>query len=193
MKCVYRCVAIMSIFLTMSSTFSIADDDAPIDPGKPIEFTEVVNVEGAQKDKLYSAALAWFGGTFKKAQNVIDVQDKEAGRIIGKASFPYNPVVFIGSAGIVGKVNYTVTIEVKDNKYRYRIDGFTHAGRYEGFGSFGLLTTASECPIEVRGPSPSGRRETWADLKQKAKREAEILIPTLKESMLRPTSKTDDW
>ena len=87
------------------------DDDAPKIPSKPIEYSEVVKVEGFTKDKLYSSALAWFGRTFRQAQKVIDVQDKEAGRIIGKGSFQYEPSSFIASAAIRGwgRTNSRVT------------------------------------------------------------------------------------
>lgn len=165
---------------------------------KPLEFSEVVAAEGMTKDQLYSTALSWFGGAFRSAKTVFDVQDREAGRIIGKALFQYEPTVFMASARIRGVVRYSVTIEVKDGRYRYIIGNFVHEGTPGPGGpplSFQLLTTASNFPYSfgsLDGPSSSGAQETWDHLKSVAKSEANQLIASLKPRMATAT-KTDSW
>ncbi|MCY2955669.1 MAG: DUF4468 domain-containing protein [Planctomycetota bacterium] len=54
----------------------------PIDSiaGK-ITYTEVVKVDSATKDQLYSRALEWFANTFKSAKNAIDLSDRGSGFI----------------------------------------------------------------------------------------------------------------
>jgi hypothetical protein len=169
---------------------------APSPESAAFEFSEVVPVEGAMKDQLYSAGLAWFGDAFRSAKAVLDVQDKDAGRLVGKPSFAYTPKVFVGSARIKGAMRYTVTVEVKEGKYRYTIDGFTH-NRTPGPGgapsSFGLLTTAAKCPYPVEGPTAGGRQETWEHLKALSKAEAETLIASLKKRMPDAGKKGKDW
>ena len=166
---------------------------------KPIEYVEVVIADGLTKDQLYSAALAWFGETFRSAKNVIEVQDREAGRIIAKPLFQYEPTIFMASARIRGVVRYNVTVEEKDGRYRYTIDGFVHEGSRCDIGSplsFGLLTTEKECPVSFGwgdGPSSSGKQETWEHLKSCAKNESDKLIASLKSRMARPATKTDNW
>jgi hypothetical protein len=153
---------------------------------RPIEYIEVIQADGLKKDQLYSAALAWFSETFRSAKNVFDVQDREAGRIVGKPLFQYEPTVFIGSARIRGVVRYSVTVEVKDGRYRYNIGSFVHdgtPGQYGGPASFGLLTTAIKCPYSIDGPTSSGAQETWEDLSLRARIEADHLISSLKSHM----------
>jgi hypothetical protein len=169
-------------------------EDAPPE-SKPLAFSEVV-VEGATKDQLYSAALGWFGDTFGRAKTVLDVQDKERGRLVAKPSFAYAPKALVGSARIKGTVKYAVTVEVKDGKYRYTIDGFTHEGT-PGQGapsSFGLLTTDAKCPYSVEGvPSAAGKQETWEHLKSLAKTQADTLTASLKKRIADATKEGKDW
>jgi hypothetical protein len=162
---------------------------------KPLTFYEVVAAEGATKNQLYSAALAWFGDTFGRAKTVLDVQDKERGRLVAKPSFAYAPKALVGSTRIKGTVKYAVTAEVKDGKYRYTIDGFTHEGTLGqgGPSSFGLLTTDAKCPYPVEGPTSAGKQETWEDLKSLAKTQADALSASLKKRMADATKAKNDW
>ena len=162
---------------------------------KPLTFYEVVAAEGATKNQLYSAALAWFGDAFGRAKTVLDVQDKERGRLVARPSFAYAPKALVGSARIKGTVKYAVTVEVKDGKYRYTIDGFTHEGTLGqgGPSSFGLLTTDTKCPYPVEGPTSAGKQETWEDLKSLAKTQADTLSASLKKRMADATKAKNDW
>jgi hypothetical protein len=163
---------------------------------RPIEYIEVVQADGLKKDQLYSAALAWFSETFRSAKKVFDVQDREAGRIVGKPLFQYESTVFIGSARIRGVVRYSVTVEVKDGRYRYNIGNFIHEGTpgpYGGPASFGLLTTAIKCPRSIDGPTSSGAQETWEDLLLHARIEADHLIRSLKSHMEKTKNTSDNW
>lgn len=96
----------------------------PIDSStKAISYNEVVPLQGITKDQLYVRAREWFAQTFKSAQAVIQMDDKEAGKIIGKGSakgsFYYLLTLFSFS------LNYTVSITLKDGRYRYEITDFT--------------------------------------------------------------------
>ena len=169
-------------------------EDAP--PGsKPLAFSEVVAAEGATKDQLYNAALAWFGDGFGSAKTVLGGQDKQRGRLVAKPTFVYVPKVSVGNARIKGTVTYAVTVEVKDGRYRYTIDGFTHEGT-PGQGapsSFGLLTTDAKCPYPVEGPTSAGKQETWEQLKSLAKTQADTLTASLKRRMADSTKAANDW
>ena len=57
------------------------------------------------KNELFSNALEWFANSFKSGKDVLQVSDKESGKIIGKGYFNTSPI--------------QITIVVKDNKYRY--------------------------------------------------------------------------
>ena len=85
-----------------------------------INYTEVVKVDSTiKKDELYVNAKAWFVGTYKSANDVLQMQDKEAGVLIGKGIFEIPYKLFVGSTRV--SVNHTIKVYVKDGKYKYEI------------------------------------------------------------------------
>ncbi len=82
-------------------------------------YHETIAVPGKSKDELYAAAKEWFVYAYKSANNVIQLDDPANGKLIGKGTFT---VPYLGELQVV---RHTVTIEVKDGKYRYFIDQFS--------------------------------------------------------------------
>jgi hypothetical protein len=158
-----------------------------------MQFQDVVRVEGASKDQLYSAALAWFGQTFVSGKEVLQIQDRDGGTLVGRPLFKYEPVALVASNGIRGVVRYTITLEFKDDRYRYALSSFTHEGNPLNPGgqfSFGVITSDKQCPRKVFGPSPSVREKTWQDLQAKTQSEAENIVASLK-TKLNAAAKSD--
>jgi len=91
---------------------SILCDIVPLKDGKAF-YSNVVNVENTTKDNLYSHAKIWFADTFKSAQNVIQLDDINAGKIIGKGS-----VLLTNNNEYL---KFTLAINVKDGRYKYEI------------------------------------------------------------------------
>jgi hypothetical protein len=91
----------------------------PLDPeSKLYTYQEVVEVEGVSKDDLYTRARTWFVKEYKSANAVLQMDDKEAGTLMGKGFFK---VMFQGA---LRDVYHTVQIDVKDDRYRYSINAF---------------------------------------------------------------------
>ena len=91
------------------------DDDT-----KLVTYEEVVDISGANRDQLYTRADAWFKSFFKNPANVMREADKEGGKIKGKHGF--NIYKFIEEAKHrKGIVKYSITVSVKDGKYKYEI------------------------------------------------------------------------
>ncbi len=87
-----------------------------------INYTEVVTVDSTiKKEELYNRAKMWFVDNYKSANDVIQMQDKDAGVIIGKGlfSYQYNPMSLSDRTTI--NISHTVKIYVKDGKYKYEI------------------------------------------------------------------------
>ena len=86
------------------------------------EFSEVIECN-ATKDYLFQNAKKWAVSTFYDYKDVLQFEDKEIGRLIVKGI--YKP-------GTIGNVlnkeseefRFTITFDFKDNKYRYKINGF---------------------------------------------------------------------
>lgn len=56
----------------------------PLDINRQISTTNVIDVEGKSKDEQYILANSWFVAQFNSGKSVIQLNDKEAGVIIGK-------------------------------------------------------------------------------------------------------------
>jgi hypothetical protein len=98
----------------------------PMETGK-LTYTEVVTLDSIDKAELFSRAEEWFARTFNSAQDVIQMKDKEAGKIIGKAVMPVT-LKGLNTGGKGGFINYTVAVYFKDNRYKYEINDFYHTG-----------------------------------------------------------------
>jgi hypothetical protein len=79
----------------------------------------IQNVPGKNKMDLYSDAKKWFTDHFNDSRDVIQNEDKDQGRIIGKGIIivPWKSML---SSGIYYD-RITIEIDVKDGRYRYRI------------------------------------------------------------------------
>lgn len=93
-----------------------------------ITYTEVVTVNG-DKDELYSKAREWFAKTYNSSMKVIQMDSKD--KIVGKALMH---VYYHG--GGYGYINYTISIYLKDGKYKYEITNFYHTGEVRTGGSY---------------------------------------------------------
>jgi hypothetical protein len=102
----------------------------PIDSAsKTVTYVDIVNVPGATKDQLYMRAREWFALSFKSANNVIQMDDKENGKLIGKGqkSDTYMIKSFMTVTPIDQRFYFTISITVKDSRYRVIINDITYS------------------------------------------------------------------
>lgn len=120
-------IALLALFLCLNAFAQdkdeYYDDEKPkprIEFPSPFKFTLIDSVKGT-KDELYVKAHSWMAKTFNSANAVIQMQDKEAGKLIGKALFSD----IKGQNGLCCEIiNYTVTIDVKEGRYRVIFSDF---------------------------------------------------------------------
>ncbi len=122
-------------FLFLFFSFEVLSQDKKIDfpidkTTKRITYTEVIVVDSSlSKNELYSNAREWFAKTYNSSLSVIQMDDKELGKIVGKASIP----VHFTSLGMMiegGFIHYTISLQLKDGRYKYEITDFNHVGTY---------------------------------------------------------------
>lgn len=165
----------------------------PTDENGKIVFTEVVEVPNVLKDALYSRAYEWFAKSFKSAQNVIQMEDKENGKIVGKGAFgDINVTANLGLVAIKGKVLFTISVYVKDGKYKFELTDLTHEAK--GYWSNGIKPAdggalENEKPACGRNTLPLGK---WKDIKEETSKRTLTLIETLKQAMT-IDSAGNDW
>ena len=152
-----------------------------------ITYTEVVKADSNQAE-LYSRAREWFAKAYKSSTNVIQMDDKENGKIIGKALMQ---VYFhsLGSDHESGYINYTILVYLKDKRYKYEINNFYHTGQYNTDGNrvpdFG---TCEEMLREKR----KARQKTFNYFLKQMDENIKALIVSMKESMAKKSSVTKD-
>ena len=160
-----------------------------------LTYTGVVQVDSVSKNELYNRLKLWFAIAYNSANDVLQIDNKEEGEIIGKAILKYNPNVLSGSEQTKGSIKYTIKIFVKEGRYKYEITDFIHDpyGNQYGKSSMGLITTDKECP----NPKPMAKgwsNKVWDDIKIQIENNMILLIASLKERMAKTTeSKKDDW
>jgi len=137
-----------------------------------LTYTEVVSADSSSKDLLYSNAKEWFVHAFNSANNVIQYDSKDEGKLIGKGNFTFHGKAFTSGTSSTGPVTFTITIEVKDNKYKYTLTDFDHE-------SFGLVPQT-----EPKGMMKVANRDLWKD----CNKEATAMIADLKKAMIKTKS-----
>lgn len=104
-------------------------------------FEKIVEISNQSKNDLYIKANSWFVETFNSAESVIEFQDKEAGKIMGKYVFSYTEGIYYYD------IKQTISIDIKDSKVRivisdpyYKNTGDVLNGRYGYVGrSYSIL------------------------------------------------------
>ena len=144
-----------------------------------LTYTDIVQVEGINKQSLYERARSWANDVFKSSKDVIQINDKEIGEIAGKAtfnaSFSWNA---LGKRTATTDIDFKFEIIVKEGKYKYVFTDLTEDGYY-GY----LLTSAQECPYKTKGQSKSNSNMVWTSLKESSDNTMHELINSLKKAM----------
>jgi hypothetical protein len=106
-------------FISIGSTSICLSQELPKDEKTgAFSYQEVVIIDGINSGELYSRAKAWIAETYRSANDVIQLDDKESGRLIVKGSFRIT--YYMNPAWVY----HTLTLEVKDGRYRYTLTDF---------------------------------------------------------------------
>lgn len=169
---------------------------------KALVFSEVVQVDSATKDELYSRAKHWFAAFSADKKATLQLSDKEDGELVGKCTVAFASSYPSNNASVKGSISYTVSIYCKEGRFKYEITNFNHEGSsginewgftYEAM-PFGLITTDATCPKGVQDSyADKWRNGVWNELKVVAQSEAEALAAALKETMKQPATTSGNW
>ncbi|MBO6515355.1 MAG: DUF4468 domain-containing protein [Bacteroidia bacterium] len=114
-----------TIALCLIATMSMAQEEIPTNEqsGKA-EYKYSEEVPGLTADQLYDRGLAWVNKFYKNPNGVLKTRDKESGKLVGRARFKLSKTDKKGNVNPNdGYVAYQITLQFKDGKYRYIIDG----------------------------------------------------------------------
>jgi hypothetical protein len=107
---------ILALMLTASTPFTYSQS----------MYVKVVNIVPGTKAELFVRAKAWLVKAFVSVKDVIQMEDKEAGKIIGHGILYTPHQAMIGYSGY-DPVKFTITIDVNDHRYRCVLDEFNHS------------------------------------------------------------------
>ena len=73
-------MCLMILFFISCKTMEMGKSASP----DLLEYSKIYDYEGKGQDELYVKANAWFVDNFNSAESVIQFQDKESGKLMGK-------------------------------------------------------------------------------------------------------------
>ena len=191
MKCHLITIFIFSIFSIGCSSMYNANNPQPkhqkVSYTTPFEVSLIDSCSGS-KNELYVKANEWIAKTFGSAKAVIEMQDKEAGKIIGKGNLTCSSTRNRMAVTVENDyVSYTIQIDVKENKYRCIINHFIH----EGGVAAALLDPSYKANQQGLGDLDNVRNsERYKLARQETEVKANDILKSLKAAM---HSKTDDF
>jgi hypothetical protein len=163
-----------------------------IDPGKfPIDvstkrisFVEVVVVPATDALEMFHRGLKWFNTYYKNPADVIRETDSLRNKIVGKARFKiYKPSDRKDVKMEGGNVEYTITLNLKADKFRYTITDLNWK-QSSYFPVERWLDTTAQTYVKAYYPSY---------LEQMDKQVHEIISNLEAFMKTMPAKKNDDW
>lgn len=140
---------------------------------------QVVEIPNISKDKIYSNSKQWVAINFKSANDVIQMDDKESGVLIGKGNFKYP----CKSCWLESKdlIKFTIKIEVKDNKSRIT---FSDIQRHIP-ADINLGLPSYDVPVIYKGGRINGL--------QPVKEKFDDLIKDYQNTVIQTAKANDEW
>lgn len=191
------------IVLSIFSLSSVAQKKKSETPELPIDsntekitYSEVIKIDtSTSSEELFSRAREWFAKAYNSSNDVIQMEDKESGKLVGKALMQvYHKA--LGANYPSGHINYTISLYFKLGRYKYVISDFHHTGQLVSGGNripdYGVCEEMINTTHKTMGMSYQKVYNyylTQMDIKIKS------LITDLKKSMLTKSSEitNDDW
>jgi len=98
----------------VAALFACGTAPATLQPEERV-IQQVIEVD-RPRDELFDLAMEWVARAFRSAQAVIQYQDREAGKIVGKGNMTVTYVLFSYPT------YFTLTIETKDGRVRATVE-----------------------------------------------------------------------
>ncbi|MBK8845807.1 MAG: DUF4468 domain-containing protein [Bacteroidetes bacterium] len=180
-------IIILLTFVCMQvNAQSKPETEMPIDETtKLVTYTNVIEMPDNDKGKVYDKALAWANAFYKNPTDVIRDKDVASGIIICKARFKIMNVPKKRSdiTTDAGMVQYTLKIEMKDNRYKYTLTDINWKQ---------VSYYAIERWMDTRAP---GYSDSYADYLNQTNQECKKIIADLVSTMVKKDAakSTNDW
>lgn len=179
------------LLITASVPLKAQEISFPKNESGNIEYTEVIALDSASGQQLYSRARLFVANAFKSATDVTQLEDPTTFTLITKGNLPRfysNP--FNKTQG--GYVSFKFTVQCRAGRYKYSVTDLIHKQSAVStiHDSGGSLT--NEIPDCGRLNLPL---KSWKRLKVQADHDINLFIGELKQTMAGKTefSGKDNW
>lgn len=194
MKKLILLFVLMPFYFYAQSNSETESKELPVDAEtKLVTYTDIVNIDSITAKRLYRRGKIYFSNKYKSAKDVIQLDDTT--QIIGKAftDIVYETGMFL-SPTVIYKFNYTISLQLKDGRYKYTVSDFSVENYPTSVN--GTYLKASKTPLEEWVTTkqkikdiPEKRRKLWLKNYNMLAKTAENIVSELKSSML----KNEDW
>jgi hypothetical protein len=174
-------------FLSMAWMWILLNSSfAQVAMEEKVEFTSIAIVDSMAKPLLFHNLHSWLELLHQnEEQVVVEMKDSINGKVTGRSQFfVYSQTGILKK--VSGKITYNLSLEVKDNKYRYRFSDFIYHYFKEN-REYKIVETGKTKPLEEK--EAPGWQKLWAKHRAtcyaKLKEDIELLKATMKK---RPVS-----
>ncbi len=135
-----------------------------------LKFSKVIQSENnADKATLYASLRSFMATYYRNSQDVIQMDDKDAGILIGKATSIFDAPSMVLSA-YEGWLDYNLKLQARDGRVRVEVSHFFHHNKpgNQKKAQLGVLTEAEE--YTDKGLQKKYHNKIWLMLKEKAEK-----------------------
>ena len=155
--------------------------------------TAIVQVSNTTKDALFDRAHEWVISAFNSPNNVIDLANKNEGKILLKGSFPYIAPTASGiyASSWSGQIHFSLKMYFKDERYKFEISiiGFVSSAAPNEEPI--TITKSQELPFYLKGKKGE---ILWHDLQNKCAEQLTLISNILQENISKKTQlEKNDW
>ncbi|MCD4682332.1 MAG: DUF4468 domain-containing protein [Bacteroidales bacterium] len=127
----------------IKQSLKLIEDEWELDENNNLTYVRIIEDLGLNQDELYERALEYFTFTYVSGKSVIEIKDKENGKIIGKGYYS-NVLPDID-------VYHILQINVKDNRVRIVLTLTKYQYHNSYFGQSEERVISKEYPINKKG------------------------------------------
>ena len=168
--------------------------DLPVDEETGlITFVYVFKAENSSKEGLYYKALDWFTEKYNAVDQVLWINDKENGELIGK---PFTDIMILEAGmGEMEKMYYTIRVYLKEGRYKCIITDIQYQSYPSEFDQFPDRYAAEAIIISELYKKKGKVRSTNLQYKEKTISSIRSLVMDLQQAMnsISVTANSDDW
>lgn len=166
-----------------------------LDDNGNVTYTKVVEAPGLSKEEIFSRVQSYFVYNYGSGKSVIQTQDKELGRIIGKGLYDD---VHIGFSLVTTYVDcwHIVRVDIKEGRARIILTLTEYEKKITGGNtppSYSTSKVEQEYPINPKGFQKTVMAKAFYKSHKRAESTLEAIEKTIKEGSTSKEIENEDW